>query len=157
MTDFVIGCTHFGHANIIRLANRPFLSVEEMDEKLIENWNATVGPRDTVYHLGDFAFREALYYVGRLNGNLVPLRGNHDGHNWGEPYREIRFDHTKIVLCHYPLEEWNGYWNGSLHLHCHTHKTDFVSAPRRGNVTVEAIGYRPMALEEAVQILRETR
>mgnify|MGYP006999198613 CR=1 FL=1 len=47
MTDWVIGCTHFGHANIIRLCNRPFASVEEMDRAMIENWNRTVGLRDS--------------------------------------------------------------------------------------------------------------
>ena len=38
--------THFGHANIIGLCNRPFDSVEEMDHALIDNWNARVGADD---------------------------------------------------------------------------------------------------------------
>lgn len=29
--------THFGHENIIRFCDRPFVSAEEMDEVLIEN------------------------------------------------------------------------------------------------------------------------
>lgn len=46
---------HFGHANIIKLCHRPFASIEEMDEKLIEKWNNKVKNGDTVYIVGDFA------------------------------------------------------------------------------------------------------
>ena len=43
---------HLGHENCIRLCNRPFSSIEEMDETLIENWNRKVTGKDTVYILG---------------------------------------------------------------------------------------------------------
>lgn len=36
-------------------APRPFLSVEEMNETIINNWNKRVSPNDVVYHLGDIA------------------------------------------------------------------------------------------------------
>ena len=48
---------HLGHANIIRHCNRPFASAEEMDEVLIENWNAKVTNADTIHILGDLMFR----------------------------------------------------------------------------------------------------
>ena len=44
---------HLGHENCIRLCNRPFSSIEEMDETLMENWNHKVTGTDTVYILGD--------------------------------------------------------------------------------------------------------
>lgn len=81
MASYFISDTHFGHESRIRLANRPFSSVDEMDEQLIENWNSRVGPEDTVYHLGDFCFRNARgaeHYRSRLNGTIHLIRGNHD-------------------------------------------------------------------------------
>lgn len=45
---------HFGHNNIIRYCNRPFRSVEEMDQTILERLNASVKPNDTLHFLGDF-------------------------------------------------------------------------------------------------------
>lgn len=73
--------THFGHARIIELCNRPFESVEHMNESMIENFNALVGPQDLVYHLGDVAMgtlADSLPLVGRLNGHKFLVPGNHD-------------------------------------------------------------------------------
>jgi calcineurin-like phosphoesterase family protein len=71
---------HFYHQNIIRYCNRPFQSVEEMNEVMIAKWNETVMPSDTIYHLGDFsmAFRSVELFTKRLNGNKILIAGNHD-------------------------------------------------------------------------------
>lgn len=156
MTDYVTGCTHFGHANIIRLAGRPFACVEEMDEAMIERWNETVKPGDTVYHLGDFSMqgRHTARVEPLLNGRLVRIRGNHDKESWGQPYLEIESCGERIVLCHYPFEEWNGWFRGSLHFHAHTHAKNFVTAERRGYAGVDACDFRPLAMEEAIARLK---
>ena len=57
--NYFISDLHFGHLNIIRLDNRPFTTLEEMDNKLIENWNNTVTRDDTIYILGDFSWYKA--------------------------------------------------------------------------------------------------
>ena len=61
-----IGDHHFFHKNILEYEPiaRPFASVEEMNEAMVERWNSVVKPYDKVYHLGDFCF-------GR--GNISPL------------------------------------------------------------------------------------
>ncbi len=53
--NFYISDLHLGHYNVIKMCNRPFSSVEEMDETLINNWNAAVHDEDDVYILGDFS------------------------------------------------------------------------------------------------------
>ena len=142
MTDFLTGCTHFGHANIIRLTGRPFADIDQMDRALITNWNAVAQPQDTVYHLGDFAFRQSgdakEKYLSRLNGKIVLLQGNHDPKDWGADYLTVKSHGTRAVLFHYPIEEWDGWYRGAVHFHCHTHAKDFVSGERRGNVGVDA-------------------
>jgi calcineurin-like phosphoesterase family protein len=71
---------HFFHANVIKYCDRPYASVEEMNEALIANWNSVVKPEDTIYCLGDFslAYRPVELFTRRLNGIKVLIPGNHD-------------------------------------------------------------------------------
>lgn len=160
MTTFLTGCTHFGHANIIKLANRPFSSVEEMDEELARRWNETVRPEDKVYHHGDFAFSKrddfweySSRLLARLNGYKVLIRGNHDPLHWGANYVEVQHGKTLVCMFHYPIEEWNGFYRNSVHTHCHTHKKEQKSAPRRYNVGVDANDFRPVSIDHVVERL----
>lgn len=81
MNIFFTSDTHFGHKNIIKYCDRPFESVGDMDDELVDRWNAVVQPNDTVYHLGDFAFagtKRITELTARLNGSIVLVAGNHD-------------------------------------------------------------------------------
>lgn len=72
---------HFGHQNIIRYADRPFSSVAEMNEAMIERHNALVRPDDVVFHLGDLAmgvFSESIKCAAALNGRKLLIPGNHE-------------------------------------------------------------------------------
>jgi calcineurin-like phosphoesterase family protein len=73
---FFTADTHFGHANIIKYCQRPFSSVEEMNETLIANWNRVVAAEDTVYHLGDVALGDAKPVLDRLKGKIVLIVGS---------------------------------------------------------------------------------
>lgn len=77
------GDTHFNHTNILKYCNRPFDSIYHMNETIITRWNERVKDGDTVFHLGDFCFKEkdgikAQDWLDRLNGNMILLKGNHD-------------------------------------------------------------------------------
>ena len=65
---------HLGHKSIIQYCNRPFSSLEEMDNTLIDNWNKVVNNSDGVYLLGDFAWKDHENYAKRLNGNIYLTR-----------------------------------------------------------------------------------
>lgn len=78
---FFTSDTHFSHANIIRLSNRPFSSVEEMNKAMIDNFNEQAGPEDTIFHLGDACMgkiAESLPLIGQINAKVVLVVGNHD-------------------------------------------------------------------------------
>ena len=128
MTLFFTSDTHFGHANIIRLSNRPFGAVEDMNERIVENWNRVVGADDVVYHLGDAVmgkFEDNVSYLGRLNGKKFLVPGNHDRvFSQEKPARRERFrafyeengfevveemtygviGGHRFILCHFPFE-----------------------------------------------------
>ena len=73
---------HFGHKAIIRMQNRPFESVEEMDRVLLQNYNSIVRKEDTVYILGDIchhmSIEDADALIKKLNGKKYLIKGNHD-------------------------------------------------------------------------------
>jgi len=78
--------THFNHKNTISYAQRPFESVEEMNEVMIEHWNALVRDEDTIYHLGDFSFggsESILRILQKLKGRIHLCMG------WGVPQTGI--------------------------------------------------------------------
>lgn len=159
MTIFITSDTHFDHENIIRLCERPFAGKDEMNETIVERWNAVIGPRDEVWHLGDFAFKgEHQKFFDRLNGHKHLILGNHDdpkdlsvGWESVSWYRYLRHDGHRFVLFHYPILEWDGFYKGVIHLHGHQHNRDSAKrAERRVDVGVDANDFRPWAIEELV-------
>lgn len=77
---FFTSDNHFWHRKVIEYCNRPYNTVEEMNEAMVIKWNSVVGPDDYIYFLGDFslAFRAVETFSTRLNGNKILIPGNHD-------------------------------------------------------------------------------
>ena len=72
--QFYISDWHYGHANVIAFDNRPFKSLLEMDEALVDRWNAVVSPGDTVYVLGDMFWckaQDAIPILHSLKGTMT--------------------------------------------------------------------------------------
>lgn len=180
---FFISDTHFGHENIIKFCNRPFGSVAEMDEKLIENWNSVVGPNDYVFHLGDFCFKGSQYWdriLDQLNGHKFLSWGNHDIKNlrdgsmakfdWVGPQAYLTVGGRGVILNHFPFLCYGGSYrnidNAVYALHGHTHlnlsddsgkdiKRLDMCFPTQLDVGVDAHGYRPISFEEVDTLIKE--
>lgn len=116
--------SHFFHENILKYCNRPFGSVEEMNEVLVKNWNSVVKPDDHVYHLGDFCFGNVEKWnwclePGRLNGHIHLILGNHDPDRVFRPGTMLeRFDSIEfqkilimegwtVILNHFPFASFS--------------------------------------------------
>ena len=57
---YYISDLHFGHKNVLKFDNRPFDSVEEMNQTILDNWNNTIKNNDDVYLLGDIFWKNDL-------------------------------------------------------------------------------------------------
>lgn len=126
---------HYAHANILAFDNRPFKTVEEMNEELVKRWNATVNPGDTVYVLGDMFWcisSQAVPILQALNGQKFLIKGNHDRSNDGKfvkefakitEYLEVNDNFRNIVLCHYPIPCFKNHYYGWYHLYGHVHNS----------------------------------
>jgi calcineurin-like phosphoesterase family protein len=155
MTIWFTADNHFGHKRIIELANRPFDSIEQMDEVMIERWNNCIAKGDLVYHLGDFSFADQDLYLSRLNGQKRFVKGNHDHSNrmsktgWQtiNEMLDIRVNDTSIVLCHYALRVWSKSGHGSLHFYGHSHN-NLPGDSQCCDVGVDAWNFYPVTLED---------
>jgi calcineurin-like phosphoesterase family protein len=136
---------------------------------MVDRWNDTVRPEDTVYHLGDLAFGSAEYIqrlIRRLNGNIVLVAGNHDHkrkavRETGVEVRESSFTlilgGKRFLLRHRPQPdrmEWKG---ADYHICGHVHdawKTREAWKQGGGgtilNVGVDVWYFRPVRLEEVL-------
>jgi len=121
---------HLGHKNIIQYCNRPFVSIDEMNKVLIDNWNSVVKSNDTVYQLGDFSFnKNPKTYLSQLNGNIIHIWGNHDRKRYlGELPKKLTLQHRNmdILLLHDPSFIFNPYDIDNVYLTEIASKCDYI-------------------------------
>ena len=172
-----ISDTHWFHQAILNLCNRPFSSIQEHDQKLIDNWNSVVGLDDTVFHLGDFCFGGSQKWKeirDQLNGHIILIRGNHDDKSMSGVMESL-FDYVSyqmkiivdgrtVYLNHFPFltfarwkpDVYHDSVTFALSGHTHIRKDDtgfdskFLSnyLPTQYDVGVDLNNYTPISWEE---------
>jgi len=150
---------HFGHAAARGFYRRPYASLAEMDQVMIDRWNAAVRPEDVVWHLGDFAVRQSSERIASLLSTLhgckhLVVGNNDDARSTGcggwqsvQHYAELMVDGVRLVLCHYPFRTWRDMAKGAINLHGHSHGR-LKPLPRQFDVGVDVHAFRPVRLAE---------
>ena len=166
--DYIISDLHLDHDNIIEYCHRPFETVDEMNETLVNNWNSTIDPADEVLFGGDLTIRSSaavvLDWIETLNGEMVFLIGNHDTtifeqldsvsfvDHYSFTYRDIPF-----TVVHDPADGPGNPTGWVLHGHHHNNwpeRFPFIDHDnQRVNFSVELINFRPLALDRLVEYI----
>jgi len=166
---------HLSHKKVILYQNRPFESVQDMNDALITYWNLKVDPDDLVYILGDFAFFGSRDILPRLNGKKILLPGDHDqdalnqargffldivplinlSAKEGLPHaRELlkQYD-LSITLCHWCMRVWRKSHYNSWHLYGHSHGR-LEPIGKSWDVGVDNNNFMPLSLLDVIEIMK---
>ncbi len=169
MSIFVTADTHFDHPNIIGHCDRPFKNADEMNQTLVDNWNAVVQSRDIVYILGDFAFQGHRHWIHATKGKKILITGNHDKMSYDilKDFRDVhslldtRIGGQKVTMCHYPMVSWRASFHGAWHLYGHTHgRTIEYDDKPMFDVGVDVWDYAPVpwdVVRMKMQLIEQTK
>ena len=162
---------HFWHKNICKYCNRPYETIEEMNQGIINNWNSVVKEDDTVFVLGDLGFcgiEKLRPLMSQLKGKIILIQGNHDSdYVMSTLYHEKiinNFDrlmsitivgdeecpNQELTLCHFPMIDWYNKEKGSWMIHGHQHQlpeTPSCSAAHY-DVGVDKNNWMPVSFEQ---------
>jgi calcineurin-like phosphoesterase family protein len=128
MNIFFTSDCYFGRR--LTAVERNFIDEEDMMESYIESWNSRVGKNDVVYHLGNFSWDPLSCEAAmiHLNGKISFIGGLYDSHLPEMSLIKIGRHHIinnsiavlpehNIVMSHWPLIDWPGKSEGSIHVH----------------------------------------
>lgn len=177
---FLISDNHFtdfdGPGNVIDIFQRQYRNSAEMNADMIRKWNTAVGKDDTIFSIGDFAWKwkELKKYAGLLHGRILFVLGNHDfeGENWHTSFEGKQWETSgagtidslflylailthntrSFLLVHRPedVPKWWKGWviHGHHHWMLHEHKYPFIDGKSKNiNVSCELIDYTPVDLD----------
>jgi len=173
--NYFVTDTHFTHHNILIFKDnngkllRPFASIEEHDDLIIDNINKKVRIQDKLFILGDVVInRKAMPILDRINTKKkILIKGNHDIFKLKDylPYfTDIRaykiMPKHNLIFSHIPVHpnQFKGRFELNIHGHSHHNITKikkfFINKPdlRYMNICPEIIGYAPIELEEILEI-----
>jgi calcineurin-like phosphoesterase family protein len=179
--------SHYSHRNICSATSnweagrgtRKFNSLNEMNDRLVYELNAALGPDDILVHLGDWSFggiESVAEFRNRINCKTIHLfLGNHDHHiaNNKEGVAELFTTVNKLETldlrvpqgketkkytfecCHFPIASWDGLGKGYQHLHGHVHLPGHlkIHQGRAMDVGVDGNNYKPYSLNDILKAL----
>ena len=159
---------HIGHKNVIDYCRRPFVTVDEMNEVIMDNILEFVGRGDILYILGDSGYSsgkiEALLKFLIMQGVQVHyIWGNHDDSSkikraindncvWTGDLKYITIEEQKIMLSHYCMRTWRSSVHGAWNLYGHSHG-DLEDIGLQYDVGVDNNGYFPVSWDELKVIM----
>lgn len=173
---YLISDLHFGHNREFIWKVRGYNSVEHMNTRQVEKWNAIIDDDDDVYVLGDIMLgtTDNIRYISQLKGRLHIVLGNHDTATRENLYKElpnvvevaevgIRLKYKKyhFVLTHYPMFTGNlereSLKQMSLNLYGHTHQlTNFYNdMPFMYHVGVDSHNGYPILIDDIIEEMNE--
>ena len=180
---YYISDTHFRDQSIFDKCKRPFESLQDMEETIIQNWNNRINDDDIVYVLGDLVKDDeasAIQIFNKLKGHKHLIVGNHDhqiledikSSNLFETIKfiDLIFDgNRKVCICHYPLMDWMEFnRQGFLvygHIHNKTAKNgkayqlmkEFYRDLPAYNCGVDVCNFEPKTLDELIHLKEVNR
>lgn len=148
---------HFSSDRALVLSKRPFHNTDEMDWKMIENWNNKVNPCDTIYHLGDFGETWPLEY---LTGDIKFIPGNYEreGKCTIDERRvevlpelsHIEVNGNKFLLNHEPISCKENKRDDEFCIFGHIHGRQKIKPWGGLDVGVDCNNFSPVSLEEVL-------
>lgn len=128
MKTVITSDLHLQHENVLDFEHRPFASIEEHDDVLLENLNRMADRNDRIILCGDFAWRAEESLIARIRcKNVFFIEGNHDKAKVGKMFKHacdtavIKLGGHKCFFSHYPHCYWPGSPDGGLHGYGHEH------------------------------------
>lgn len=161
---YFLGDLHLGHRNILKYSTfrMRFLNLDEMHTDLIRRINSKVNKNDTLFLLGDIAFKKAyLPLLNEINGNKRLILGNHDVLGIKEylPYFSRIFgciEYRNFFITHVPIHssEFEYRVAGNIHGHLHNYSLEDY---RYINVNVDQVMGFPVSFNEVQERLNANR
>jgi calcineurin-like phosphoesterase family protein len=163
MTEtWYISDLHLGHEKILALEPflRPFKTIEEHDNAILENWNKVVKPNDNVWVLGDVSVggtkkEELIKRLHDCNGTKNLVLGNHDPdgelmvntHVFNLIYGAYSDGSRGWILTHIPVHPDCLGTRFVANIHGHLHAST-IKDPRYVNVSCEQTFCTPINRDE---------
>jgi len=164
---------HFCHDREFIYKPRGFNSIEEHDEKILQNFKDTIQNDDLLFILGDLMLNnneKGIELINQIPGFKKIILGNHDSLKRIELYHKLyktsilgyadilKYGKKFYYLSHYPTLVANENDKVIWCLHGHTHSKEKFStaAACNYNVALDAHNNYPVSIDQINEEIRDT-